>query len=93
MKRKKWFGKIHLWLGLSTGLVVFIIGLTGAIYCFAPELQSLQPYRIVKEENRTFLRPSQIQQITENYLPGKKAQRIYYDARDKAVMVLFSKKR
>ena len=92
MKRKKWFGKIHLWLGLSTGLVVFIIGLTGAIYCFAPELQSLQPYRIVKEENRTFLPPSQIQQITENYLPGKKAQRIYYDARDKAVMVLFSKK-
>ena len=92
MKGKKWFGKIHLWLGLSTGLLVFIIGLTGAIYCFAPELQNLQPYRIVKEENRTFLPPSQIQQIAEKHLPGKTPQRIYYDARDKAVMVLFSKK-
>ncbi len=92
MKWKKWFGKLHLWLGLSTGLVVFILGITGAIYCFAPELQSLQPYRTVKEEKGSFLLPSQIQQIAESKLPGKSPQRIYYDARDKAVMVLFSKK-
>jgi uncharacterized iron-regulated membrane protein len=92
MRWKKWFGKIHLWLGLSTGLVVFILGITGAIYCFAPELQNLQPYRTVKEEHRAFLPPSEIQQIAERQLPGKSPQRIYYDARDKAVMVLFSKK-
>lgn len=92
MKWKKWFGRIHLWLGLSTGLVVVILGLTGAIYCFAPELQSLQPYRSVKEESRAFLPPSQIQKIVESQLGGKSPQRIYYDARDKAVMVLFSKK-
>lgn len=92
MKWKKWFGKIHLWLGLSTGLVVFILGLTGAIYCFAPELQNFQPYRIVTEENRPFLPPSQIQRIAATHLPDKSLQRIYYDAKDKAVMVLFSKK-
>lgn len=89
---KKIAGKIHLWLGLPTGLVVFILGLTGAIYCFAPELQDLQPYRTVKEENKVFLPPSQIRRIAEENLPGKSLQRIYYDARDKAVMVLFSKK-
>lgn len=92
MKWKKVVGKIHLWLGLSTGLVVLILGLTGAIYCFAPELQSLQPYRFVKEENGNFLPPSHIQQIAESQMPGKSPQRIYYDTRDKAVMVLFSKK-
>jgi uncharacterized iron-regulated membrane protein len=92
MKGKKWFGTIHLWLGLSTGLVVFILGLTGAIYCFAPELQNLQPYRSVREENKPFLPPSRIQGIAEGQLPGKSPQRIYYDAPDKAVMVLFSKK-
>lgn len=92
MKWKKRFGKFHLWLGLSTGLVVFILGITGAIYCFAPELQSLQPYRTVEKENRTFLPPSRIQAIAESKLPGKSPQRIYYDARNKAVMVLFSKK-
>lgn len=92
MKWKKWFGKLHLWLGLATGLVVFISALTGAIYCFAPELQNLQPYRRVQEETKLFLPPSQIQQIAESRLPGKTLQRIYYDAKDKAVMVLFGQK-
>ncbi|HEV7332419.1 MAG TPA: PepSY-associated TM helix domain-containing protein [Flavisolibacter sp.] len=92
MEWKKWFGKIHLWLGLTTGLVVFIIALTGAIYCFAPELQNLQPYRHVQKEARPFLPPSQIRQIAESRLPGKTLQRIYYDAGDKAVMVLFGQK-
>ena len=92
MKLKKLAGKIHLWLGLATGLVVFIIGITGAIYCFAPELQNLQPYRHVDAENKNFLPPSQIKKIAEEKLPGKTLQRIYYDAKDKAVMTLFSKK-
>ena len=92
MTVKKTFGKIHLWLGLSSGLVVFILGLTGAIYCFAPELQNLQPYRTVQESGMRFLPPSQIKQIAEKHLPGKTLQRIYYDAPDKSVMVLFSKK-
>lgn len=92
MKKKKWFRKLHLWLGLSTGLVMFVVGITGAIYCFAPELQLLQSYRTVKEENRGFLPPSQIQQIAKTQLPGKSLQRIYYDARNRSVMVLFSKK-
>ena len=92
MTAKKVFGKIHLWLGLTSGLVVFILGLTGAIYCFAPELQNLQPYRHVPEAGKPFLPPSQIKQIAEKQLPGKTLQRIYYDARDRSVMVLFSKK-
>jgi uncharacterized iron-regulated membrane protein len=92
MKLKKLAGKIHLWFGLPTGLVVFIIGITGAIYCFAPELQNLQSYRSVKRENKSFLPPSRIKEISEAALPGKILQRIYYEDRDKAIMVLFSKK-
>jgi uncharacterized iron-regulated membrane protein len=29
----------HLWLGLTSGLVVFIVGATGALYVFEPELK------------------------------------------------------
>lgn len=32
---------MHLWLGLSSGLVVFIIGLTGSIYSFSEEIKGL----------------------------------------------------
>jgi iron complex outermembrane recepter protein len=31
----------HLWLGLASGLVVFVVGLTGALYVFEPELKAL----------------------------------------------------
>jgi uncharacterized iron-regulated membrane protein len=35
---KKAVGKIHLWLGLASGLVVFIVALTGCIYTFQKEI-------------------------------------------------------
>ncbi len=37
---KKAIGKIHLWLGLASGLIVFIISITGCIYVFEHELKS-----------------------------------------------------
>ncbi|WP_165503555.1 PepSY-associated TM helix domain-containing protein [Pedobacter hiemivivus] len=41
MKVKKIIGQIHLWLGLASGLVVFILGITGAIYAFSDEIKEL----------------------------------------------------
>ncbi|MEM1260089.1 MAG: PepSY-associated TM helix domain-containing protein, partial [Bacteroidota bacterium] len=40
MSVKKLIGKIHLWLGLASGLVVFIVSVTGCIYVFQKELRS-----------------------------------------------------
>lgn len=37
---KKVIGKIHLWLGLASGLVVFIVSVTGCIYVFEEELKT-----------------------------------------------------
>lgn len=41
MNIKKIIGQIHLWLGLLSGLVVFILGITGCIYAFQSELKEL----------------------------------------------------
>ncbi|CAG5002594.1 hypothetical protein DYBT9275_02925 [Dyadobacter sp. CECT 9275] len=38
MTIKKITGKLHLWLGLSSGLVVFIVAITGCIFTFEEEL-------------------------------------------------------
>lgn len=38
---KKAISKLHLWLGLTSGLVVFIISITGCIYVFEDELKSI----------------------------------------------------
>jgi len=41
MSFKKLIGKMHLWLGLSSGLVVFIVGITGCLYAFIEEIKPL----------------------------------------------------
>jgi uncharacterized iron-regulated membrane protein len=41
MSLKRLVRQIHLWLGLLSGLVVFIVGITGAVYCFEKELRTV----------------------------------------------------
>uniref|UniRef100_A0AAU6WRK1 PepSY-associated TM helix domain-containing protein n=1 Tax=Chryseobacterium endophyticum TaxID=1854762 RepID=A0AAU6WRK1_9FLAO len=36
---QKWSAKLHLWLGLSVGLIVFIVSLSGTLYVFKDEIQ------------------------------------------------------
>lgn len=38
MRLKKAVRKIHLWVGLASGLILSIVGITGSIYVFEPEL-------------------------------------------------------
>ncbi|WP_299672924.1 PepSY domain-containing protein [uncultured Polaribacter sp.] len=38
MRVKKAVRKIHLWFGLASGLILSVIGITGSIYVFEPEL-------------------------------------------------------
>lgn len=86
-------GFIHLWLGLSSGLVFFIMALTGAIYCFQPELSKLtQSYLTVEKEDRAYLPVSQLKEIAGRQLPGKKPTRIIYKNRDESVSVHFIKR-
>ncbi|MEM6264793.1 MAG: PepSY-associated TM helix domain-containing protein [Bacteroidota bacterium] len=40
MTIKKLIGQLHLWLGLISGLVVFILGITGCIWAFEEEIKA-----------------------------------------------------
>jgi CHAT domain-containing protein len=59
---RKLIGQVHLYLGLSSGLLVFIISITGCIYVFEAEIRSLYEYSYtyVKAENRAILPVSQL---------------------------------
>jgi uncharacterized iron-regulated membrane protein len=90
MKFKKATGKIHLWLGLASGLVVFIIAITGCIYAFQEEIQNAtQPYRFVTHQNRPVLLPSKLKAIAEKELPGKKIHAVLYAKPGNAAQVIF----
>ena len=41
-KPKYWIGKIHLWLGLTSGLIVLLLSITGCIYVFSQEITEWQ---------------------------------------------------
>ncbi|HRO48440.1 PepSY-associated TM helix domain-containing protein [Agriterribacter sp.] len=90
MTFKKLTGKIHLWLGLSSGLVVLILGVTGCILAFELEIRSLtESFRNVKVENRDALPPSELKAIAEQHLASKKALGIEYPGKDKAAVAAY----
>lgn len=81
---------MHLWLGLTSGLVVFIIAITGCLYAFQEEIQDLtQSYRFVEHQEGSVLPPSQLKAIAENELPGKKVHGVLYPEPGHAAEVIF----
>jgi len=50
---KKWTGKLHLWFGLSIGLIIFIVSVTGALYVFKDEIENFTRKDVIyhKEQN------------------------------------------
>ena len=90
MKIKKLIHKMHLWLGLSSGLVVFIVAVTGCIYAFQTEIQDLtQPYRFVEKEGTEMLPPSEISQIADAALPGKHLHAVLYPTGKRAAQAIY----
>ncbi|ODS81598.1 MAG: hypothetical protein ABS46_11065 [Cytophagaceae bacterium SCN 52-12] len=64
---KKVTGWLHLWLGLISGIIVFIVSLTGCVYVFHEEFRQIfPPARIestridIPSEGRPLLMPSEI---------------------------------
>lgn len=90
MTFKKITGKIHLWLGLSSGLVVLLLGITGCILAFELEIRSFtEPFRNVKTENRPVLPPASLKAIAEKHLASKIALGIEYPGEGKAAVAAY----
>jgi uncharacterized iron-regulated membrane protein len=72
MTFKQAIGKLHLWLGLASGLVVFVVSLTGAIFTFQDEIRDLtEPWRKVEAPTAApLLRPSRLQAAALARHPG-----------------------
>lgn len=72
-----WVKKIHLWLGMLSGLIVFVVAITGAIYTFQDEIKDvLFSYRKVAVQHQPFLPPSQLYAIAKKVYPEGSIARI-----------------
>lgn len=75
---KKVSGWLHLWLGLISGLIVFIVSITGCIHVFHEEIIPLLPKREqlgqteiqIPSQGRPLLKPSEIVRRIEHNLYG-----------------------
>lgn len=70
MTTKKLVGKLHLWLGLASGLVVFIVSITGCLYAFIDEIRPVVYHDrlVVQLTGKPPLPVSQLRRIAQQAL-------------------------
>ena len=86
---KKLFHTLHLWLGLASGLLVFIIAVTGSLYAFQEEITGIGKYHYVEERNESFILPTQLSNMAKKLLPGKVLHAVKYNGKTKAAEAVF----
>ena len=92
MTFRKAVGKLHLWLGLASGLVVLIVSLSGAVFVFQDEIRdATQPWRHVAAQARPMLPPSVLQAAAARAQPGFAASWTTYNGPDRCTAVYLSK--
>jgi uncharacterized iron-regulated membrane protein len=82
--------KIHLWLGILTGPLVFVIAITGCIYTFQEEIQNVsQSYRFYVKTGTKQLSPFMLKEIAAKNNPNKKVHAVQSFADNHASKVIF----
>ena len=79
---------LHLWLGLISGTIVFIISITGCFYAFQQEIKDrIEPWRFVDERTEPFVPPSRILDTAAAYMPGQQPTGLTYGHSGEAAAV------
>lgn len=79
----------HRWLGFISGLVVFIVSITGCIFCFQDEIQdALYSYRTVENTGKPYVQPSQLIAEVKKAFPKASPDYIYYYGAERPAGVL-----
>ncbi|WP_026776445.1 PepSY domain-containing protein [Polaribacter sp. Hel_I_88] len=87
-KFKKLISNIHLWLGLSSGILVFIIAITGCIYVFQDEIKDVvYKHRFVKYQETNFVKPSLIFDLIEEKYPNSQGSMVVYNGKYRSAAI------
>lgn len=80
--------RLHLWLGLLSGIIVFVVCLTGALYAFKDELTAIgKPWLHVTPQASSMLPPSQLLSHAAAHVPQLPASAITYGSSDEAAWI------
>jgi uncharacterized iron-regulated membrane protein len=94
MTIRKLILQLHLWLGLTSGLVVFIVGITGALYVFEEEGRELFQhgyYHVTAPENTSRLPLTQLTDTFRAHFPKEKITSIRWKESKDAALIFYTK--
>ncbi|AUC80750.1 PepSY domain-containing protein [Lacinutrix sp. Bg11-31] len=90
MSFKKILFQLHKILGLATGLVVFIVAITGCCWAFKEEIESLyDDYKKVAPQNESNLTPTEAKELTKKIFPNNSVHGTIFGKNDDAIEVIF----
>lgn len=89
MTVKKFIGKAHLWLGLSSGLLVCFLGITGCLLVFEKEIRPLFDSLDVAPQAGAYKLPSELKAAAEKHLDGRKVVGLEYPGRNKSALAYY----
>lgn len=90
MSIKKNIFLLHKILGLTTGLVVFIVAITGCCWAFKDEIESLyDDYKKVTPQNISILTPTKAKLLAKKVFPNNTIHGTLFKKKDDAIEVIF----
>ncbi|WP_439131393.1 PepSY-associated TM helix domain-containing protein [Polaribacter sp.] len=90
MNFKKFILQLHKILGLTTGLVVFVVAITGCCWTFKDEIESLyDDYKKVVPKNEPILTPTKAKELAKNVFPNNTVHGTLFKKDDDAIEVIF----
>lgn len=85
---RKLIGRLHLWLGFISGIIVFIAAVTGCIFVFHDEIQDLtRDWRKIEPENASFVPPSVLQENVKQLFPDADVSMVIYQDKERPAHV------
>lgn len=88
---RKTFLKIHQLLGLATGIVVFVVSITGCLWVFKEEIQSVykKQFNISPSPGSALIAPTKAKILAQQVFPGKAVHGTLYGREGDPVEVIF----
>ncbi len=88
--RRKTILQLHKILGLATGVVLFIVSITGCLWVFKEEIESFyDDYKYVTPQHQEFLPASKIKDLAQQAVPGRSIHGVIYGKPNEAIEVVF----
>lgn len=97
MKKKKSGGifrkllrKAHLYLGLLSGLVVFLVAITGCLWAFQEEIEELtSTLPEIPKQELPVIPPVKARELAHEVFPGRLVHGTLYEAENEPIKVIF----